>query len=103
MSYFYLASCTDGIQNPDENGIDCGGKCMACQTCDDEIQNQGEAGVDCGGPCTACPNCDDDIQNQGETGVDCGGPCTERMSNQLQQHTYLKSFEQKLIADNISS
>ncbi len=44
-------------------------------TCSDGIQNQGETGVDCGGPCTACATCDDGIQNQGETGVDCGGPC----------------------------
>lgn len=25
------------------------------ETCTDGIQNQGETGVDCGGPCTACP------------------------------------------------
>lgn len=45
-------------------------------TCSDGIQNQGETGVDCGGPCTACATCSDGIQNQGETGVDCGGPCS---------------------------
>jgi len=44
-------------------------------TCSDGIQNQGETGVDCGGPCIACPTCNDGIQNQGETGIDCGGPC----------------------------
>ncbi len=44
-------------------------------TCTDGIQNQGETGVDCGGPCPPCPTCNDGIQNQGETGVDCGGPC----------------------------
>ncbi len=44
-------------------------------TCSDGIQNQGESGVDCGGPCPACPTCSDGIQNQGETGIDCGGPC----------------------------
>jgi hypothetical protein len=46
-----------------------------CATCSDGIQNQGETGVDCGGPCAACATCSDGIQNQGETGVDCGGPC----------------------------
>ncbi len=45
-------------------------------TCTDGIQNQGETGVDCGGPCVPCPTCNDRIQNQGETGIDCGGPCT---------------------------
>ncbi len=48
-------------------------------TCTDGIQNQGETGIDCGGPCAPCPitpTCTDGIQNQGETGIDCGGPCT---------------------------
>lgn len=26
-------------------------------TCTDGLQNQGETGVDCGGPCGACPVC----------------------------------------------
>ena len=69
-------SCSDGIQNGQETGVDCGGPdCLACPTCDDGIQNGGETGIDCGGPdCTACPTCDDGIQNGGETGIDCGGP-----------------------------
>jgi cysteine-rich repeat protein len=71
----YLApTCSDGIQNQAETGIDCGGPCAPCPTCSDGIQNQGETGVDCGGPCTPCPTCSDGIQNQGETGLDCGGP-----------------------------
>jgi len=45
-------------------------------TCSDGIQNQGETGIDCGGPCSPCPTCNDGIQNQGETGIDCGGPCS---------------------------
>ncbi len=48
-------SCSDGIQNQGETGIDCGGPCPACPTCNDGIQNQGETGIDCGGPCPACP------------------------------------------------
>jgi hypothetical protein len=49
------ATCSDGIQNQGETGIDCGGPCPACVTCNDGIQNQGETGIDCGGPCPACP------------------------------------------------
>lgn len=49
------ATCTDGIQNQGETGVDCGGPCPACPTCSDGIQNQGETGIDCGGPCPACP------------------------------------------------
>ena len=34
------ATCTDGIQNQGETGIDCGGPCAPCATCTDGIQNQ---------------------------------------------------------------
>jgi hypothetical protein len=68
-------TCTDGIQNQGETGIDCGGPCAPCSSCNDGIQNGNETGVDCGGPdCAACPTCTDGIQNGSETGVDCGGP-----------------------------
>ncbi|MBX2872257.1 MAG: T9SS type A sorting domain-containing protein [Saprospiraceae bacterium] len=47
-------------------------------TCSDGVQNGNETGVDCGGPdCAPCetePTCDDGVQNGSETGVDCGGP-----------------------------
>ncbi len=71
-------SCSDGIQNQGETGIDCGGPCSPCQTasCNDGIQSGNETGVDCGGNCPPCASCNDGIQNQGETGVDCGGPCS---------------------------
>lgn len=48
-------SCSDGIQNQDEEGVDCGGSCEnECASCSDGIQNQGETGIDCGGPCNVC-------------------------------------------------
>ncbi|MEL6358280.1 MAG: cohesin domain-containing protein, partial [Bacteroidota bacterium] len=71
-------TCNDGVQNGNETGIDCGGPdCPACPaTCSDGIQNGNETGVDCGGPdCPACPTCNDGIQNGNETGIDCGGSC----------------------------
>ena len=75
-------TCFDGIQNGDEDDVDCGGTlCPVCQppTCDDGIENGDELGVDCGGPlCGPCA-CDDGVQNGDEAGVDCGGtycdPC----------------------------
>ena len=69
-------TCTDGIQNGQETGVDCGGPdCPACPTCTDGVQNGQETDVDCGGPdCPACPTCTDGVQNGQETGVDCGGP-----------------------------
>ncbi len=52
-------TCTDGIQNGNETGIDCGGDscepCIVAATCDDGIQNGDETGIDCGG--TSCAPC----------------------------------------------
>lgn len=50
-------SCTDGIQNGNETGVDCGGPdCPTCPTCSDGVQNGDETGVDCGGSnCAPCP------------------------------------------------
>ncbi|RMF02493.1 MAG: T9SS C-terminal target domain-containing protein [Bacteroidetes bacterium] len=69
-------TCSDGIQNGNETGVDCGGPdCAPCATCNDGVQNGNETGVDCGGPdCAPCASCNDGVQNGNETGVDCGGP-----------------------------
>ena len=84
-----LTTCFNGIQDLEEEGIDCGGPhCKTCQSCDDRILNQDEERVsqdlgnsiisDCGGPhCPSCPTCTDAIQNQAEEGIDCGGPCPQ--------------------------
>ncbi|MEL6924492.1 MAG: M12 family metallo-peptidase, partial [Bacteroidota bacterium] len=71
-------SCTDGVQNGNETGVDCGGPdCSPCATCNDGVQNGSETGVDCGGPdCSPCATCNDGVQNGDETGVDCGGSCS---------------------------
>ncbi len=90
-------TCTDGIQNGNETGVDCGGPdcdpCVVPPTCDDGIQNGDEEGVDCGGsscaPCVTPPTCDDGIQNGDEEGVDCGGsscaPCSTGGSTVLHE------------------
>ncbi|SER31446.1 cohesin domain-containing protein [Neolewinella agarilytica] len=61
-------TCTDGIQNGDETGVDCGGSCTPCTTmptCNDGIQNGDETGVDCGGSCAPCGS-------SGGPNTDCG-------------------------------
>jgi len=50
----FVSTCYDGIQGPEEEGIDCGGVCPACPTCFDGLRNQMETGIDCGGPCDPC-------------------------------------------------
>jgi len=71
-----VPSCTDGEQNGDENGTDCGGSCEPCggedlYTCNNGRQDGDETGVDCGGSCDAAcepgaecvvnEDCDSDI------------------------------------------
>jgi hypothetical protein len=92
-------TCSDGIQNGQETGIDCGGpECPACPTCSDGIQNGQETGIDCGGPeCAACLTCSDGIQNGQETGIDCGGPdcdpCVITGSENVFGHYYETGFD----------
>ena len=92
-------TCSDGIQNGQETGIDCGGpECPACPTCSDGIQNGQETGIDCGGPeCAACLTCSDGIQNGQETGIDCGGPdcdpCIITGSENVFGHYYETGFD----------
>ena len=52
-----VPTCSDGIQNANETGIDCGGTdCPTC--CGNGIQDADETGLDCGGAdCPACPAC----------------------------------------------
>ena len=71
------ATCSDGIRNGRETGVDCGGDCHPCASCDDGIQNGNEQGIDCGGDCVACPTCDDGMMNGNEEGIDCGGDCAD--------------------------
>ncbi|MBC6995599.1 cohesin domain-containing protein [Neolewinella lacunae] len=76
-----MPTCSDGIRNGNETGVDCGGSCPPCTptpTCTDGIRNGNETGIDCGGscpPCTPTPTCTDGIRNGNETGIDCGGSC----------------------------
>ncbi len=76
---FQAPTCTDGVHNQGEGGIDCDGPCpLPCDggSCADGVQNGDEEGIDCGGSCpTACPTCSDGLQNGDEEGIDCGGSC----------------------------
>jgi len=79
-------TCDDGIQNGDEEGVDCGGSncdpCVVPPTCDDGIQNGDEDGVDCGGSnCAPCSTPGETVLHEGyfESGwdgwIDGGGDC----------------------------
>ena len=64
-------TCSDGTQNGDETGVDCGGSCAdACATCDDGTQNQDETGVDCGGAtCSACCANDGNVNSDDKVNI----------------------------------
>lgn len=70
------ASCQDGVQNGDEEGVDCGG--AACVACIDGQRPCSNGPVECDsficieGVCQA-PTCEDGVRNGDEEGVDCGG------------------------------
>jgi len=74
-------TCTDGIKNGNETGIDIGGRCIVPNsgTCTDGIKNGDETGIDTGGRCVygigGEGTCTDRIQNGNETSVDVGGRC----------------------------
>ena len=88
---FKCQTCFDGIENQNEDDIDCGGVCPPCPSCVDNVMNQDETEPDCGGTvCDPCPSCTDGILTENnvedppgsgnwikvwEDGIDCGGPC----------------------------
>ena len=85
-------TCTDGIQNGNETGIDCGGDCQPCPIsgCTDPLaHNYNPAATDDDG---SCQTCSDGIQNGDETGVDCGGslcaPCALMGCTDPTAHNY---------------
>jgi len=71
-----LPTHSDGVQNDNETGVDCG--CLNCAPCPDGFGcDKGDncnSGVCWGGKCQA-PSCNDGRQNGEEAGIDCGPPC----------------------------
>lgn len=66
--------CENGVKDPDETDIDCGGSCPRC-TLGKSCINDSDCITDfCeSGTCTFIPNCTDNTLNQDETDIDCGG------------------------------
>lgn len=78
------ATCSDGVRNQGETGVDCGGPCPPCPPrCGNGVVEAGEECDDgntddldsCSNQCISA-TCIDGVQNQGESGIDCGGPCS---------------------------
>lgn len=67
-------SCANGVLDPGETGVDCGG---ACGLCPGEVCSADSvcASSLCSGGQCAVATCSDGRQNGTETGVDCGGSC----------------------------
>ena len=72
ISCYTPGTCSDGVQNQNETGVDCGGTyCYPC-TCYNGVQDAGEDGVDCGTVCgVACP-CEITV-NPSPAALPCGG------------------------------
>lgn len=67
-------SCTDGIKNQNELGIDCGGKCSGYWY-DGSCHTSPKTSPGTTTPTTTKASCADNIKNQDETEIDCGGIC----------------------------
>ena len=78
----YNPTCTDGVRNGQETGIDCGGPdCSKCGGGQDCTQNSDCAsGVCDNGKCTDV-TCNDGVTNGAETDVDCGGGTCPKCNN----------------------
>lgn len=66
--------CLNGLKDPGEGDVDCGGVCEKCssgKSC--AFGAQCASGVCSNGTCAA-PTCSDGVKNGAETGADCGGP-----------------------------
>jgi len=72
ISCYTPGTCSDGIQNQNETGIDCGGTyCYPC-TCYNGVQDAGEDGTDCGTVCgVPCP-CEITV-DPSPAALPCGG------------------------------
>ncbi|MBU4501000.1 MAG: hypothetical protein KKA79_00285, partial [Nanoarchaeota archaeon] len=79
-----LPSCTDGVKNQGERGIDCGGPCefdpYDDDCCFNAEKDDEEDGIDCGGKCEECAElvCDDSgtcDEAQGENCYNCPNDC----------------------------
>ena len=98
------SSCSDGVRNQGEEGVDCGGPCKSCKAAKTSTTvRQATSTLSAGSPTTTAKSaettlspsgdgtksagshgssgeplpasCSDGIKNTGEEGVDCGGPC----------------------------
>lgn len=69
-------SCTNGIKDIGERGIDCGGTCEQYDDCcQNNVQDEGEQGVNCGGVCQSCENVTEVCNNDGTCDKDRGEDC----------------------------
>jgi hypothetical protein len=70
-------TCSDGVRNDSETGIDCGGP-PSCPRCPDgqhcKVPSDCQSDVCWTGICQP-PKCNDGIKNGDETDWDCGGSC----------------------------
>ena len=79
-----VPSCTDGVRNGAETGIDCGAGCGLCPVAAPCAQNaECQSGFCQAGRCADPGTCTDGVRNGTETAVDCGGNRCPRCADRL--------------------
>ena len=68
-------SCSNGVLDGRELGVDCGGPCGPCKDGEFCILNSGCISRWCHNRVCRTSSCFDSIKGPGETGIDCGGSC----------------------------
>ncbi len=73
--------CQNGLKDPNETDVDCGGPCSATCGSGKQCNDAGDCeSSNCSGGTCQAPSCSDGIINQEEHGIDCGGPCETECS-----------------------
>ncbi|HWZ87822.1 MAG TPA: hypothetical protein VNW92_03200, partial [Polyangiaceae bacterium] len=68
-------TCSDGVQGPNETGVDCGGVCPVCSAGQGCGTNADCDSANCEDSVCRAATCMDGIANGAESDVDCGGRC----------------------------
>ena len=77
-SFDTISSCSNGLLDIDEYGVDCGGACGSASCCNNGAQELDESGIDCGRDCSQCVRTEENtgrckVRTTNSVGARCSG------------------------------